>query len=344
MAVLHEYVRKFKSVTVAAISAMAANCVQAQDFYEGKTITLVAGYAEGSPAAATVRLYERHFGRFIPGNPEIRLDFRPGQSGATAASHVAAEGPRDGTMLSLAGGKVIWSNILDAARLPYDIRRLNWIGSKSQDNVVCVAWYESGIGTLEDARRRDVRLGIIQQGTRTAVYAKLLNDLTATRFTAVGGFENVGAILSAMQERKVDAHCGSTLEVLRLRVPDWLEEGKLKVLVQFARNPDEAFPNVPLAYRVPRTDTGKRVMVFLASDSFLSQALMAPQDVPADRLEILRRAFDAMWSDETVREEAAGQRIAVDPVSGSALQDFVAQLHGAPQDVLWIVKGVLEAK
>jgi len=344
MKVLRQYIRKMTGVAGAAIAVLGANCAQAEDFYSGKTITLVAGYADGSPASATVRFYERHFGRFIPGNPQIKIDFRPGQSGAKAASHVAADSPRDGTVLSLAGGKVIWSNILDAAKLPYDIRRLNWIGSKSQDNVVCVAWHESGIASLDDARRREVRLGIIQQGTRTAVYAKLLNDLTATRFNPVSGFENIGAILSAMEERKVDAHCGSTLEVLRLRVPAWLEEGKLRVLVQFARNPDEAFPNVPLAYRVPRTDTGKRVMVFLASDAFLNQALMAPQDVPAERIEVLRRAFDAMWSDETVREEAAVQRIAVDPVSGSALQEFVAQLHGAPQDVLWIVKGVLDAK
>ena len=118
----------------------------------------------------------------------------------------------------------------------------------------------------------------------------------------------------------------------------------MKILVQFARNADEEYRDAPLAYRVPRTDTGRRVMVFLASDAFLNQALFAPQDVPAERVETLRKAFDAMWQDEAVREEAAQQRIAVDPVPGSSLQDFAAQLHGAPQDVLWIVKGVIEAK
>ena len=316
----------------------------ANDFYAGKAIKIVVGNAEGTPAQAAAKFYVRHFGRFVPGNPAIEVEFRPGQSGVAAANFVAAESPRDGTVLGIVGAKAIWGPILDNTKPPFDVRRLNWIGSKSQDNVACIVWRDSGVEGLEDVRRREVRIGVTQPGTRSAVYAKLLNDLTATRFVPVNGFENVEAILKAMEERKVDGHCGSTLESLRLRVPGWFDDWKVRVIVQFARNPDERHPNVPLAHRIPRTDTGRRVMVFLASDSFMSQALMAPQDVPADRIEILRRAFDEMWEDEGVREEAARERIAVNPVKGRELQDFVAQLHGAPQDITWIVKTVVDAK
>lgn len=327
-----------------ATSATSGPALAADDFYAGKTIRIIAGNAEGGPARAAVQFYARHFGRFIPGNPQVKVEFKPGQSGVLAANYVAAENPRDGTVLGIVGGKAIWGPILDNTRPPFDVRRLNWIGSRTQDNIVCVVWTDSGVESLDDARRREVRIGVTQPSARSGVYAKLLNDLTATRFTPVNGFENVDAILKAMEQRKVDGHCGSTLESLRLRVQDWFDDGKLRVLVQFARNPDERHPNVPLAHRIPRTDTGRRVMVFLASDSFLTQALMAPQDVPPERIDILRRAFDAMWEDEGVREEAARERISVNPVAGRALQDFVAQLHGAPQDVLWIVRGVLNAR
>ena len=336
--------RALLTAFVLSVPAALSPALAEDDFYAGKKITIAVGSPEGSPAALAAQFYVRHFGRFIPGTPEIAIEFRSGQSGIAAANFVAAESPRDGTVLGIVGGKAIWGPILDSTRPPFDVRRLNWIGAKSQDNVACVVWHETDIESLEEARRREVKIGVTQPGTRSAVYAKLLNDLTATRFTPVTGFENVEAILKAMEERRIDGHCGSTLESLRLRMPQWFSENKVRVLVQFARNPDEAYSNVPLAYRVPRTDTGKRVMVFLASDSFLTQALMGPQDIPADRIEILRRAFDVMWNDEVVREEAARERIVVNPVSGSALQEFVAQLHGAPQDVTWIVKSVLEAK
>ncbi len=316
----------------------------AQDFYADKTLTIVVGSGEGVPAASAAQFYARHLSRFIPGQPQVVLNFKPGQGGNSAANFVAAEAPRDGTVVGIIGGRAIWAPILDFSKPPFDVRRLNWIGAKSQDNIVCIVSSESGIESLDDVRRKEVRIGITQPGTRSAVYAKLLNDLTATRFTPVPGFENVDAILKGMEGRKVDGHCGSTLESLRLRVPAWFEEVKIRVLVQFARNADDKFPRVPLAHLVPRTDTGKRVMVFLASDSFLGQAMMAPQDVPPESIEILRRAFTAMWDDEVVREEAVKERITVNPVTGAQLQDFVAQLNGAPQDVLWIVKSVIDAK
>ncbi len=329
---------------LAAAIALQPGSAPAQEYYADKTLTIVVGSGEGVPAASAAQFYARHLSRFIPGNPQVVLDFKPGQGGNSAANYVAAEAPRDGTVVGLIGGKAIWAPILEFTKPPFDVRRINWIGAKSQDNIACIVWSESGIESLDDVRRKEVRIGVTQPGTRSAVYAKLLNDLTATRFAPVPGFENVDAILKGMEERKVDGHCGSTLESLRLRVPVWFDEGKIKVLVQFARNPDEKLPGVPLAHLVPRTDTGKRVMVFLASDSFLGQAMMAPQDVPQDSIEILRRAFTAMWDDEGVREEAGKERITVNPVPGTQLQDFVAQLNGAPQDVLWIVKSVIEAK
>ncbi len=338
------FLRRSVAAVPVALALLTAAPASSQDFYAGKAIKIIIGNAEGTPARSAAQFYVRHFGRFIPGNPAIEVEFRPGQSGVPAANFVAAEGPRDGTVLGIVGAKAIWGPILDNFKPPFDVRRLNWIGSKSQDNVACIVWRESGIESFEDVRRRDVRIGVTQPGTRSAVYAKLLNDLTAAKFVQVTGFENVEAILKGMEERKVDGHCGSTLESLRLRVSDWFDDGKIRVLVQFARNPDERHPNVPLAHRIPRTDTGRRVMVFLASDSFMSQALMAPQDVPAERIELLRKAFDAMWEDEGVREEAMRERIAVNPVKGRELQEFVAQLHGAPQDITWIVKSVVDAK
>lgn len=336
--------RKACATLLLASAAMCCTPAAADDFYEGKTLTIVVGYPEGGPADAAAQFYVRHLGRFIPGAPKITLDFKPGQGGITATNAVAAEAARDGTVVGIIGGRAIWSPILDSAKPPFDVRALNWIGAKSQDNVACIVWHETGIESLDEVRKREVRIGVTQPGTRSAVYAKLLNDLSATRFTPVTGFENIDAILKAMEERRVDGHCGSTIEALRLRAPQWFDQKKIRVLVQFALNPDESFPEVPLAHKVPRTDTGKRVMVFLASDSFLAQAMMAPQDVPAERIEILRKAFEAMWTDEIVREEAYKQRIAVDPIGGATLQKFVTQLQGAPQDVLWIVKTVIEAR
>ena len=139
---------RMTSALAAALIASAAPAV-AQDFYEGRNITIVVGYPDGGPASAAANLYVRHFGRFIPGAPQVALDFRSGQSGVAAAGFLANEAPRDGTTLGIVGGKAILDPILNASFTPakaaFDARQLNWIGAKSQDNVVCAVWHEAGV-------------------------------------------------------------------------------------------------------------------------------------------------------------------------------------------------------
>ena len=42
---------------------------EAQDFYRGKTVRLVVGYAPGGGYDSYARLVARHMGKHIPGNP-----------------------------------------------------------------------------------------------------------------------------------------------------------------------------------------------------------------------------------------------------------------------------------
>src|SRR6476659_8620940 len=81
---------------VAASTALPHSAL-AQDFYAGKTITIVVGYSAGGGYDQYTRLLARHISRHIPGNPAIVVQNMPGAATLTAVRYLANTALKDGT-------------------------------------------------------------------------------------------------------------------------------------------------------------------------------------------------------------------------------------------------------
>src|SRR6266853_926723 len=68
----------------------------ADDFYKGKTITLVVANAAGGGYDLYARLLARHMGRHIPGEPSFIVKYQPGAGGMVMANAMYSQAPRDG--------------------------------------------------------------------------------------------------------------------------------------------------------------------------------------------------------------------------------------------------------
>ena len=68
---------------VAGCSASASAQQSVADFYKGKTIRIVVGIDVGSGYDVTARVLQRHWGKHIPGNPTVTMEFMDGASGRT---------------------------------------------------------------------------------------------------------------------------------------------------------------------------------------------------------------------------------------------------------------------
>jgi tripartite-type tricarboxylate transporter receptor subunit TctC len=101
---------------------------------------------------------------------------------------------------------------------------------------------------------------------------------------------------------------------------------------------------VPMARDLVPTETGKRAIDFLSADVVLAWPLVAPPDLPAERVSELRTAFMAMMKDGDLRAEAAKLKLEIAPVSGGEMQDLVEQLYSSPPDVIELVKKINSAQ
>lgn len=331
-----------RSLAIAAAIATAPNVVQAENlpFYQGKQITIVAGFTTGGTYDATARLYARHLGRHLAGNPGVIVRNMPGSGGLVATLYLNNAASKDGTTLGVVGGGVVLEPLLGNPQANYDARRINWIGGRTRDNIVCATWNKVPVRTMADVTKRETLVGASGPGSRTLTHPRAFNELLGTKFKIVAGYPGGNEITLAVERGEIEGYCGWSVGSIVSRASDWLHDGTLTLLAQFTRD----LPNVPVARDLVPTETGKRAIDFLSADVVLAWPLVAPPDLPAERVDELRTAFLAMMKDSELRADAAKLKLEIAPVSGREMQALVEQLYGSPPDVIELVKKINSAQ
>jgi tripartite-type tricarboxylate transporter receptor subunit TctC len=126
--------RIYRGIAAAAlVASLFITPAAAEDFYKGKTLSLVVGYAVGGGYDVYARLLARHLQRHIPGSPTIIVQNMPGAGSLTALKHQEAIAPKDGTVATLFDFVQIINAKLDPERTNFDVRTVSWIGSMSED-------------------------------------------------------------------------------------------------------------------------------------------------------------------------------------------------------------------
>src|SRR5262250_2135300 len=118
------------AATVACVLAAAfADGAGAADFYQGKTLTVIVGYAPGGGVDASARAVTRHLGRFIPGHPNIVVQNMEGAAGMVSLSHLDRRVAPDGLTLAVPGRSWYIEAIVRRPGIGVDPTQLAYIGS-----------------------------------------------------------------------------------------------------------------------------------------------------------------------------------------------------------------------
>ena len=102
--------------------------------------------------------------------------------------------------------------------------------------------------------------------------------------------------------------------------PSWLAEKKVTILTQFGLSRHPEMPDVPMFMDLAKNEADKQALVLLLSRQEYSRPYYAPPQVPAGRLTMLRRAFDATMRDPAFVAEIEKQQLDLNPQTGEELQ------------------------
>ena len=328
------------SVTVAALMAGAlwTNCAGAQDLSK---MTISVGFTSGGTYDATARLFARHYAKHLAGNPQIIVQNMPGSGGVVALNHLYNIAPRDGSALALVDGALAFEALFGNPAVKYDPRQLNWIGSRAKETPLCVVWAERSVANIQEAQKREVVLGATV-GTRTFNQPRLFNALLGTKFKIVTGYPGGNELTIAMERGETEGWCGWSWTSVKRRVPTWLTDKKVNILVQGALDKAPDLPNVPLAIDLVQNETDRQILQLMLSDTRIASPLIAPGGLPDARVRELRAGFDAMMKDVEFVTDADKLGIEIEPTPGVQLQAAVNEMFALPADVVNRAKELLK--
>jgi tripartite-type tricarboxylate transporter receptor subunit TctC len=337
----------FVAAIFIALIGLAPSTVAADpiaDFYRGKSISMIIATAPGGDYDLRARLISRHIGRHIPGNPTIVPRNMPGGVGIQAMNYMANVAPKDGTTLHAIMQNMSTHQALGGVGVEFDTRKFFWIGNTTDTPNVINSWHTTGIRTIQDVMTRELVVGAPGQATNSVYYPKTLNELVGTKFKIVSGYPGGNDVNLAMERGEVGGRGSNSWASWKATKPDWLRDKKIFILVQIALKRDPELADVPTMIELAKTDEDKAVMTFLSADVPIARAYVTTPGVLPERVQALRRAFDATMKDPQLLAEAAKFNMDLSPSTGEDAQRYSDLIANAPERVLLRAKAIIESK
>jgi len=317
---------------LALIAGLIATPAVAQDFYRGKTITILAGFSPGGGFDLNARVLARHIGRYIPGNPTVVVQNMAGAGSLTAVHYLDLSAPKDGTVLDIFNFGNIGDSRLNPDKIKVDFRKFNWIGSISQDLSACYVWHSFGVKTIADLKAKPrVHMGLTGMGSSSDTNQRILKSIFGVRIQQVAGYPGSAEQRIAIERGELDGDCGAWSSIPL----EWIEGRKIVPVIRSSPSvaPDMP-PDVPYSVDIAPSERDRQVLRMLLAPTQVGRPFIASQAVPAERVRILRNAFNATMQDPQFIAEAQKLRLPISPKTGEEARKVVEEIYATPDDIV----------
>jgi len=305
------------------------------DFYSGRTVNLVIGYAPGGGYDLYARTLARHIARHIPGNPSIVVQNMPGAGSIKAANYLYTIAPKDG--LSFGGfsrGAFLDPLLGRGEGAQYEAAKFNWLGSISNEVGVCAFRAGAGIKSWQDMRAKPFIIGATGAGADSDVFPIVLRKMFKLQMKLVAGYHSAAEVVIAIRRSEVDGRCGWSWSSLVSWNREMYESKQIDVVLQLAAQKLDELPNVPLITDVTDDPDQRTALKLIVSRQTMARPYVVPPGVPAERVRALRAAFDATMQDPAFLADAKKQDLEVRPVSGVEADALVKQIYATPPAIV----------
>jgi tripartite-type tricarboxylate transporter receptor subunit TctC len=321
------------AVVLAAV-ASAAHADSVEDFYKGRTITVLIGYSPGGSYDAAGRVLARHMGRYIPGNPSLLPQNMPGAGTLNLVNYLYNVAPKDGTAFGIFARGMAMEPLIGGTNAKFDATKLTWIGSAANEISLCATFASSPVKTWRDALTREFTVAGNGSGSDPDVFANVLRNAFGVRNRLISGYPGSAEISLAMERGEIDGRCGWSWSSIKAEKSQWLAEHKLNLIVQLALEKAADLPDVPLITELATDDRQRQILKLIFSRQTMGRPFAGPPAIPADRAEALRKAFDLTMRDPEFLAEAQMRGLEINPVSGHDIEKLIAELYATPKDVV----------
>jgi tripartite-type tricarboxylate transporter receptor subunit TctC len=316
---------------IAGLAAWSyATPAAAQDFYAGKQLTIMVGAGPGGGYDLQARVAARHLGRHIPGNPTIIVQNIP--SRIAAANMMFTTAMKDGTTIALLQRGVLLAKLIYPTGVRFEIEKFQWLGSLNSETAVTLAWHTAPQKTTKDLFEKELIVGGIT-GVDPETTPRLYNSLIGTKFKVVTGYNSTAQIALAVERGEVQGIADWSWSSLKAVRPQWLADKQITLLMQGALKNEPELGSLPNALDFIKNDADRKVMELHFTQKTAARPLVTPPEVPAERVALLRKAFEALAQDKEFLAEMDKAKMEFGFVTGAEIDKVVAQIVSTPAEV-----------
>jgi tripartite-type tricarboxylate transporter receptor subunit TctC len=318
-------------------------------FYEGKTITVIAGVSAGSAYDLYARLMAQFMGKHIAGNPSFVVQNMTGAGSIIGANYVYNVSKPDGLTIGAIQPSIYFNQLMKQKEVRYDWAKFGWIGSSDKSDYLLYMRADLPYKTLADVRKakEPPKCGSTGAGTSGSYMPKLLEETLGTKFAIVAGYQGGGEIDLAVERGEL--HCRAfTIQAYHSREPyfTWRKNGFARILMQTGQTRDARLADVPtlgeLMDQFKTPDRERRLVPLVMAATDFGRPIVAPPGTPAERLKILREAFLKTMKDTELLAEAKRKNFDITPSTGEELESLAKLVMNQPQEIVARVKILME--
>lgn len=320
---------------VCAIAASTGATKAADDFYKGKTITMVIGGTAGDGYDLYARFLGQYLTKHVPGNPRVLPQNMPGAGTLVAANFLFEAAGKDGTVIGTVGGGTATAQLFKTPNIRFDPRRYNWIGSLNSEVGLVLAWHTTPFKSFGDLLEREFLVGGGGPTSGTVIFPLVLNRIIGTKFKIIPGYKGTGDIALAMERGEIEGTGSWHYSSLIGSRPHWIVEKQVRPLLQLSLQKHRQFPDVPHIPEIAKSKEQLQILNVVFARQAMGRPFLLPPGAPEAAIRILRTSFNAILKDPEFLAEAERRKIDLSgPMSGVEIHALLDDLYAQPPEII----------
>ena len=279
------------------IAFASAALGQSASYFQGKTVTVMVGYAAGGGTDTFARLAAGFLANYLPGSPAVIVRNVPGADGITAMNYFVEQIAPDGLTIAVNASTTADPMNWRKPQAHYDPTKFGVIGGAGRGGTLLVIAKEAE-KRLYDKQARPVIMGSLsglpRSGMQMTAWGIEFLDWNAKW---VIGYRGTTELMIALERGEIDmTSTGNLFQVEKL-----LATGRYKVLAQTgmlrngARIPRPEFSDVPVFEKMLEGKIQDPLMrkgfAYWSSNSAIDKWLSLPPQAPSAMLDVYRAAY-----------------------------------------------------
>lgn len=321
----------FTIISCLTLSMTAAQAEGLVDVYSGKTISMVISSSAGGGYDTLARALSRYLPKHIAPQVTITIRNMPGAGGIVATKYLYNVAPKAGMTIGGVQNNTPFEPLLGTKEADYDARHFNWLGSPSYEMGLLATMQASDVRNLHDARSKIVTVASSGANSTPSFYARLLNDILATKLKIVVGYPRQTESFLTMERGEVDGYPSIFWNSLTSTRPEWIRDKKINLIVQYGPQKEPALPDVPSVMDQLTQEDNKLLLRAAIAPLALGRPFLLPPNVPADRVAFMQKAVIDTIKDAEFQAEAETLKLGLNEARSPAdMKKIVDDAYATP--------------